>query len=83
MTLVDDVEAVNNLLATEKSNATLAASLLDCDYVAYVLPILPLFGYTPILIRVFFVATAQSRTKPLASFGPFSIGSSSFSRSSR
>ena len=84
VTMVDDVEAVNNLLATEKSNATLAASLLDCDYVAYVLPpILPLFGHTPILIHVFFLGTAQFRTKPLASFGPFSTGSSSFSRSSR
>ena len=38
VTMVHDVEAVNNLIATEKSNATLAASLLDCDYVAYVPP---------------------------------------------
>ena len=55
VTMVHDVEAVNNLIATEKSNATLAASLLDCDYVAYVPPpSLPLFDHTPILNRVFF-----------------------------
>ncbi|KAI9455302.1 hypothetical protein F5148DRAFT_1277238 [Russula earlei] len=34
VTMVHDVEAVNTLLQAEKSNATVAASLLDCDYIA-------------------------------------------------
>ena len=38
VSMVHDVEAVNNLIATQKANATLAASLLDCYYVAYVAP---------------------------------------------
>jgi hypothetical protein len=33
--MVHDVEAVNALIQTEKSNSTLADSLLECDYVAY------------------------------------------------
>jgi len=33
VTMVHDVEAVNTLLAAEKSNSTVANSLLDCDYV--------------------------------------------------
>jgi hypothetical protein len=35
VTMVHDVEAVNTLIQTEKSNSTLADNLLDCDYVAY------------------------------------------------
>ncbi|KAI0255540.1 hypothetical protein BJV78DRAFT_1119539 [Lactifluus subvellereus] len=31
--MVHDVEAVNNFLAAEKSNSTIAASMLDCDYI--------------------------------------------------
>ncbi len=69
VTMVHDVEAVNTLLAAEKSNSTVANSLLDCDYVMYA----PLFvrlactnSHRPSL------ATAQFRTSPLASFGPFS-----------
>jgi len=34
VSMVHDVEAVNNLIAIQKANATLADSLLDCDYVA-------------------------------------------------
>jgi len=34
VTMVHDVEAVNGLLAAEKSNSTIAQSLLDCDYIA-------------------------------------------------
>ncbi|KAH9976793.1 hypothetical protein BGW80DRAFT_1436106 [Lactifluus volemus] len=34
VTMVEDVEAVNNFLATERSNSTFAASMIDCDYIA-------------------------------------------------
>jgi regulator of extracellular matrix RemA (YlzA/DUF370 family) len=36
VTMVQDVEAVSELIDAEKTNSTLANSLLDCDYVAYV-----------------------------------------------
>lgn len=36
MTMVQDVEAVSELIDAEKTNSTLANNLLDCDYVAYV-----------------------------------------------
>jgi hypothetical protein len=36
VTMAKDVEAVNTLIEAEKTNSTLANSLLDCDYVAYV-----------------------------------------------
>jgi hypothetical protein len=53
--MVHDVEAVNNLIATQKANATLAASLLDCYYVAYApQPSFLCCSHTPILNRVFF-----------------------------
>jgi hypothetical protein len=32
--MVEDVEAVSKLIETQKTNTTLADSLLDCDYVA-------------------------------------------------
>ncbi|KAI0284082.1 hypothetical protein BC826DRAFT_169504 [Russula brevipes] len=34
VTMVHDVEAVNNLLVAQKSNSTAADSLVDCDYIA-------------------------------------------------
>lgn len=34
VTMVEDVEAVNEFIQAEKTNTTLAYSLLDCDYVA-------------------------------------------------
>jgi hypothetical protein len=36
VTMVQDVEAVSELIDAEKTNSTLANNLLDCDYVAYV-----------------------------------------------
>lgn len=33
VTMVKDVEAVNDFIEAEKTNTTLAYSLLDCDYV--------------------------------------------------
>ncbi len=33
VTMVKDVEAVNDLIEAQKTNSTLADSLLDCDYV--------------------------------------------------
>jgi hypothetical protein len=34
VTMVQDVEAVNDFIEAQKTNATLAEDLLDCDYVA-------------------------------------------------
>jgi len=35
VTMVHDVEAVNNFIAAGRSNSTSAASQIDCDYIAY------------------------------------------------
>ncbi|KAF8494439.1 hypothetical protein F5888DRAFT_658555 [Russula emetica] len=35
VTMVKDVDAVNEFIEAQKTNSTLAYSLLDCDYVAY------------------------------------------------
>jgi hypothetical protein len=34
VTIVKDVEAVNEFIEAQKTNSTLAYNLLDCDYVA-------------------------------------------------
>jgi len=56
VTMVHDVEAVNTLLEAEKSNSTLAASLLDCEYVAYsTVPNQPAGEFWAILNRLLIV----------------------------
>jgi hypothetical protein len=42
VTMVHDVEAVNTFLVAERSNSTIAANMLDCDYIVYVPIILSL-----------------------------------------
>jgi hypothetical protein len=80
VTMVDDVEAVNNFIAAGRSNSTSAATVqINCDYVAYVLFLFP----PPRVILIHFLATARCPINRLASFGPSSTDSSSYSKSSR
>ena len=73
VTMVHDVEAVNNFLSAEKSNSTIAATMLDCDYILYVAFFHPFTcaRFTLHLFFFFFSAAVLSLTNRPASFGPF------------